>query len=48
MIEFLTGAAVGAIALFLVLNNNPKLAAKLKGVADFVENKIEAKTGRDI
>lgn len=48
MITFAAGAVTGALILFLVLNNNPKLAAKLKGVADFVEKKVEEKTGKDI
>lgn len=45
---FVAGAVVGAIIAVLVLNNNPKLAAKLKTVADIVEKKIEEKTGKDI
>jgi hypothetical protein len=38
---FLAGAISGAVTLFLVLDNNPKLAAKLKTVKEIVKQKIE-------
>tara|TARA_R110000737_G_C14624761_1_gene494596 strand:- start:24695 stop:24889 length:195 start_codon:yes stop_codon:yes gene_type:complete len=41
MLTFLGGIIVGAIGLFLVLDNNPKLAAKLKTVKNIVKQKIE-------
>lgn len=38
---FILGAFVGATALFLVIDNNPKIAAKLKTVKKIVKQKIE-------
>lgn len=46
--NLIVGALIGSIVTILVLNNNPKLAAKLKSVADIIEKKIEDKTGKDI
>lgn len=48
MTELIIGVVVGAVITVLVLNNNPKLAAKLKTVSDIVEKKIEEKTSKDI
>jgi len=39
--NIILGAVLGAIALFLVLDNNPKLAAKLRTVKKIVKQKIE-------
>jgi hypothetical protein len=39
--NIILGAVLGAIALFLVLDNNPKLAAKLKTVKNIIKDKIE-------
>lgn len=39
--NLIIGAVLGAIALFLVLDNNPKLAAKLRTVKKIVKDKIE-------
>jgi len=39
--NIILGAVLGAIALFLVLDNNPKLAGKLKTVKKLVKQKIE-------
>jgi hypothetical protein len=41
MIAFLAGLVVGGIGLYLILDNNPKLAAKLKTVKTVVEQKIK-------
>lgn len=41
MVEFLVGAVAGAVVLFLVLDNNPKLAAKLGSVKDIIKEKID-------
>lgn len=38
---FIAGVLVGSIGLFLVLDNNPKLAAKLRTVKKLVKQKIE-------
>ena len=41
MFTFIAGAVAGALVTFLVLDNNPKLAAKLKTVKNIVKQKIE-------
>lgn len=41
MFEFLAGLVVGGLGLYLILDNNPKLAAKLKVVKEVVESKIK-------
>jgi len=38
---FFLGVLVGAVGLFLVIDNNPKIAAKLKVVKAIVKQKIE-------
>jgi len=38
---FVVGLVLGALGLFLVLDNNPKLAAKLNTVKKLVKQKIE-------
>ncbi len=38
---FIAGVIVGATALFLVIDNNPKIAAKLRTVKKIVKQKIE-------
>ena len=43
MFAFLAGVVVGGIGLYLILDNNPKLAAKLKVVKEVVEVKIKEK-----
>lgn len=43
---FIAGAVVGALILFLVLDNNPKLAAKLGSVKKVVKEKIEEITNK--
>lgn len=48
MVAFLGGVIVGAIGLFLVLDNNPKLAAKLKTVKNIVKEKIDNKKEQGI
>ena len=45
---FIAGASVGAIVFALVLRNNPKIAKKFYSTADWIEVKIENKTGKDI
>jgi len=39
--NIILGAVLGAIATFLVLDNNPQLAAKLRTVKKIVKQKIE-------
>jgi hypothetical protein len=39
--NLIIGAVLGAVALFLVLDNNPQLAAKLRTVKKIVKQKIE-------
>ena len=41
ILAFLVGLVLGALGLFLVLDNNPELAAKLKTVKNIVKQKIE-------
>jgi len=41
MAAFVSGAIIGAVILYLVLDNNPKLAAKLKTVKNIVKAKID-------
>ena len=48
MLTFIAGVGTGALILFLVLDNNPKLAKKLGSVKNIVEKVIEDKTGKDI
>ncbi len=43
MIAFIVGVLVGAVGVFLVLDNKPKLAAKLATVKEIVEEKIKEK-----
>lgn len=38
---FIGGLLVGGIGLYLILDNNPKLAVKLKTVKNIVKQKIE-------
>lgn len=38
---FIGGVIIGAIGVFLVLDNNPKLASKLATVKKLVKDKIE-------
>jgi hypothetical protein len=40
---FIAGMITGAILLFLVLDNNPKLAAKLSTVKKLVKKEVEQK-----
>lgn len=40
MLEFLFGAAIGAVVFYLVLRNNPKLAKKIGGVVDKIDNEL--------
>lgn len=40
MIAFVSGLITGAVILYLVLDNNPKLSAKLKVVKEIVKDKI--------
>ncbi|AGH56718.1 hypothetical protein Phi19:2_gp091 [Cellulophaga phage phi19:2] len=41
MFTFVVGVLVGGLGLFLILDNNPKLAAKLSSVKDVVEAEID-------
>lgn len=44
----LIGAVLGALVLFLVLRNNPKLQDKLLNITQRIEDEIESRTGKDI
>ena len=44
LIAFLIGAALGALASYLVLRNNPRHRAKLDAATDKAELKIEELT----
>lgn len=48
MLTFIGGAIVGALVLYLVFDNNPKLVAKLKPFKELLEKQIEDKLGKDI
>jgi len=39
--EFIVGVIAGAIGMFLILDNNPKFAAKLSTVKEIVKQKLE-------
>ena len=41
MLTFIAGLIIGGLVLYLILDNNPKLAAKLKTVKEVVEKKIK-------
>ena len=41
MIEFVAGLLVGAIGFFLILRNNPKLAKRVAGLVDKIDNEIK-------
>jgi uncharacterized membrane protein YgaE (UPF0421/DUF939 family) len=41
--QFVIGVIVGAVGVFLVLSNNPALAAKLNSVKKIVKKEIEDK-----
>ena len=38
---FIIGAIAGAVGFYLVLRNNPKLAAKVAGVVDNIDEEIK-------
>lgn len=40
MITFLAGIVVGAVGFYLILRNNPKLAAKVAKITDKLDEKI--------
>jgi len=41
MLLFLGGLVIGAIGFWLIVDNNPAIAAKLKTVKKIVKDKIE-------
>jgi len=43
MISFILGVVVGALGLFLILDNNPKLTGRLSAVKKIVKKEIEDK-----
>lgn len=48
MVAYFLTFLAGALVLFLVLDNNPKLAKKLGSVKELLEKKIEEKIKKDI
>ena len=43
MLGFIIGVITGALGLFLILDNNPKLAARLSTVKKLVKKEVEQK-----
>jgi len=43
MLYFILGLVVGAVASYLALRNNPKYKAKVDGLANKVESKLDKK-----
>lgn len=43
ILSHLAAAFVGAAIVYLVLRNNPKLAAKVAGIVDDIDDKLDKK-----
>jgi len=43
MIEFISGAVIGALGFYLVLRNNPKIATKFGFIIDKIDEELNKK-----